>query len=65
MTTDVKIIQTSWLRKVCLGWGDADQIEIRPYSPEPDSRIGWDQTFLVLVRGRPAGFTDGDSNEPR
>ena len=37
-----------------------EDIEVKEYGY--DDRIGWN-TFIVLVKGIPVGFTDGDVNE--
>lgn len=43
-------------------------IKIEAYGPWawPDSRIGWDQTYLVTVKGvGPVGYTNGPLEEIR
>jgi hypothetical protein len=36
-----------------------ENLEIKPYFMEPDTRIGWDQTYIVTLEGfGPIGFTD-------
>lgn len=38
-------------------------IKVVPYGKGPDTRIGWDQTYIVLVNDLPYGFTDGPLQE--
>ena len=43
-------------------------IKVEAYAPWawPDSRIGWDQTYLVTVKGvGPVGYTDGPLEDIR
>lgn len=34
-------------------------IEVKPYTALPDKRIGWDQTYLVVLGNHPVAFSDG------
>jgi len=36
-------------------------IEVKPYAKWcwPDTRIGWEKTYLVTLNGYPVGYTDG------
>lgn len=36
-----------------------DNIELKLYLDEGDSRIDWDKVYVVLIDGMPVGFTDG------
>lgn len=38
-----------------------EEMEVKPYAPWtwPDSRIGWEKTYVVTIRGYGIGFTDG------
>lgn len=41
-----------------------DTLHIKPYGSGPDTRIGWEQTFIVMLDGwGPVGFSDGDFSE--
>lgn len=54
---------TSVVKKVFEG-----DIKIEAYAPWtwPDTRIGWDKTYLVTVKGvGPVGYTDGPLEEIR
>lgn len=45
-----------------------EDVSVKPYADNPDTRIGWDKTYIVMVEGwGPFGFTDKDvpRNEPR
>lgn len=33
-------------------------VAVRLYDKRPDERIGWDQTYIVMVNGYPWGFCD-------
>lgn len=40
-----------------------DQIEVKPYDEEPDTRIGWSRTYIVtLEKFGVIGFTDGPAH---
>lgn len=49
------------------GWVDfwkirTDELEIKPYMDRPDTRIGWDKTYIVTIPGYGVmGFTDEQS----
>lgn len=41
------------------GYTSRSTLEVKPYGTGPDTRIGWDSVYIVLVNGLPYGFTDG------
>jgi hypothetical protein len=45
------------------GYTSRSTLEVKPYGSGPDTRIGWDSVYIVLVNGLPYGFTDGPIKE--
>lgn len=43
--------------------GVADALSARRYVAAPDRRIGWDETYLVMIGADPIGFIDGPLEE--
>jgi hypothetical protein len=38
-------------------------LKVVPYGTGPDTRIGWERVYIVLVNDLPYGFTDGPLQE--
>lgn len=43
---------------------DPEKLKVEPYYDQPDSRIGWNRTYIVSIDGYGVvGFTDSPCNE--
>lgn len=45
------------------GYVSSSPVKVVLYTDRPDSRIGWDKTYIVLVDDLPYAFTDGPLQE--
>ncbi|BDD79792.1 hypothetical protein [Burkholderia phage FLC9] len=51
-------IRKYFVEQELFGYNESSLINVVKYGSGPDTRIGWDETYLVMLDGHPAAMTD-------